>query len=103
MKNNIITSFLISLGINIAGFIANYLSFRNNNWLLLSLKSHGGEITVESGFGAIVSHIYSMRPEGTTSHNFRFSIIMFLLSVTAIALVVLLVLTVIHKLTGKKA
>ena len=98
---NVITSFIIALLTCLCGLGANYYWFTKNHWLMLGFKMHGGEITVENGFGLIVSHIYAMRPEDMDSINIRFNIVMFIIWLLAIWAVIFLVVLIMQKLIRK--
>lgn len=89
---------LIALVLDIAGTVVNYISFIKTQFLLLALRMHGGEITVEVGFGSWANHIYAMRAGDTNSHNFHFSIISFIVFLAALTLLIYIILTVIEKI-----
>ena len=97
MKRPVIAA-LIALVITLAGMYINYRSFLDTQYLRWSLKMHGGEITVENGFGLRVSHIYAMTPEASNSHSLSFSPAGFLIMFLLIAAAVFLLLTVTEKI-----
>lgn len=57
--------FLAGMGINFAGY-------KMYGDMPLSVKSRGGEIIEEYGFGLRAAHIYSMSPDGHDSYEFGF-------------------------------
>ncbi|MBQ8994370.1 MAG: hypothetical protein IJ091_01000 [Oscillospiraceae bacterium] len=97
MKKLIIAA-IIGLVIDGVGTIVNYAYYLKNNYLLLSIRSWGGECMSESGFGAKVFHIYGMMDGDVTTHNFSFSILSFLLFFVLIWLVVWVVLALCGKI-----
>ena len=94
-------SLIISLGINLIGALLNYIYYRFNEHLLLCFRSFGGEITVESAFGLIAVHIYTMDPNGKDSLRIRFYPLLFIAWVLIIALIIFLILFVIGKIRKK--
>ena len=86
-----------------AGMIVNYLSFRENDMLKWAFRNHGGEITIEYGFGLRAVHIYGMRPDQATTHSLHISILGFLASVFAGAVIVWVVLTVSEIIKNRSA
>ncbi|MBR0136161.1 MAG: hypothetical protein IJM18_08160 [Clostridia bacterium] len=48
-------------------------NFKEGNYLRLSVKHHGGEITIEDGPALHAVHTYPMTEEGTASHHFVFA------------------------------
>ena len=97
MKNLTLAG-LIALLLNAAGALINYLYFRANNTLLIKWSSHGGEITVEHGFGGIsATHIYGMMPGDVTTHSLRFSPAVFLISFVLTFAVVYLVVRLVRR------
>ena len=84
---------LISLLIDGLGTFLNYRHFLHTKNLLLSLKVHGGEVTLEFGFGMIATHVYAMLMNGREADSVRFNVICFLVFLFAILLLVLLLLT----------
>ncbi|MBR0385405.1 MAG: hypothetical protein IJI05_02520 [Erysipelotrichaceae bacterium] len=101
MVKRILASISASALINAAGSIINWIAFRNSDHLLLCIRQYGGEITVEQGFGTIASHIYPMTMEGSTSHNFRFSILMFVIWTVVIGGIIFLLMTAVHAVRKK--
>ena len=84
-------AFLISLGITLAVMAVNYVYYLNNKWLLLCLTMHGGEITVQFGFGLVLSHIFAMRPEDHDSIRLRFEPISFVLTILVLTAIIYVV------------
>ncbi len=97
MNKNVLISFFLSLAVCLIGAFVNYRSFLSGKYLLWSLKMYGGEITIEYGFGWIVSHIYGMTPDSTTSHNLRFSPIQFILMLAVGTALFFLIVTLVSK------
>lgn len=93
----------ISLLIVLIGLFINYRSYQERNHLKYSHKFHGGEITIEYGFGLEAVHIYTMEPGGHDSHRLRFSPISFLLYFAGITLIVFAVLTAVLFFRGRQA
>ena len=83
---------------NLAGLVVNYLSFASAGHLKLALRMHGGEITVESGFGLRAVHIYSMTPEGATTHSLGFSPLTLIGGVVLLAAAIFLILLLIGRI-----
>lgn len=98
VMRKLIIAGLVSLLITLTGMYINYRSYIDTDYLKLSLKMHGGEITVENGFGLIVSHIYPMTENASASHNLRISVPGFLLTFLVIAVLITLILTIWQKL-----
>ena len=89
MKRICISALIALLIIGIGMFI-NYRAFQQDHHLKYSIKHHGGEITIEHGFGLQAVHIYAMSPEENDSHTLRFdpiSFLVFLLGITVIVYV----------------
>ena len=80
----LIISFLLTVG----GLLINYLSFKDQGDMPLAIKHFGGEITVMTGFGLKCVHIYAMTPEAGDSVSLSFSIVNFILSFLAVAVIV---------------
>lgn len=91
----LILSAIVSLVLNAAAFVVNYCSWLRDHRLPLALRMHGGEITVELGFGLRGNHIYAMTPEGLTTHNLHFDpLSMILCLLMGIALIYLILLII---------
>lgn len=60
MKNIILKSIIISLGINIMFLIINLVSYFSANRLFLAIKLSGGEWMGYSGFGIMMNKTYPM-------------------------------------------
>lgn len=84
----IYVSIAVSLLIVLAGMFVNYRSYQEDHHLKYSIRMHGGEITIEHGFGLEAVHIYAMEPGGHDSHRLRFDPIGFLLYFAVIAVIV---------------
>lgn len=85
-------SLLISLLIVLIGMLINYRAYQENRYLQYSIRHHGGEITIEHGFGLQAVHIYAMDPADHDSHKLRFSLFSFLLFFIVTAILVYLLL-----------
>ena len=97
----VLLSLIISLVINLAGGLINYIYYRFNRHLLLCFRYFGGEITVESGFGVVFRHIYAMSMEGKDSLSIYFEPLLFAVWVLAIALIIFLILMLAGKFRKK--
>ncbi|MBQ9425594.1 MAG: hypothetical protein IJU42_06590 [Erysipelotrichaceae bacterium] len=97
MKRTVI-SLVSGLVLTLAGMLWNYLSYREDKWLRLAYNMFGGEITIQSGFGLRLVHIYSMRPEKGDSISLRFDPISFLVCLIVLSFLVYVILTVIVKI-----
>ena len=84
----IYVSIAVSLLIVLAGMFVNYRFYQEDHHLKYSIRMHGGEITIEHGFGLEAVHIYAMEPGGQNSHRLRFDPIGFLLYFAVIAVIV---------------
>lgn len=94
---NKVLALAVSLIINgIVQFI-NYRSFAENNHLKICHRMHGGEITIENGFGYFARHIYGMSIEDKTTHSLVFSWPLFLISVLIVAVLIYVIMLVIGK------
>ncbi len=87
MKKYIIPA-VSALILTLAGSWLNYRHFQHTNWLLWSLKSHGGEFTGEWGFGWRVSHVYAMMPGQHDEISIHFDPISFLLTFLVLFLII---------------
>ena len=81
-------SIAVSLFLVLIGMFVNFRSYQADHHLIFSIKNHGGEITIEHGFGLEAVHIYAMEPGGQNSHRLRFDPIGFLLYFAVIAVIV---------------
>lgn len=99
----LIVSAAASLLLTLTGLLVNYIYYQNNQHLLLAYHMHGGEITVESGFGLTVRHIYAMTPNSRDSISCRFSLSGFILTFLLLTLIIWLVRTVIAMIRRPRA
>ena len=97
----ILTAGIGALVVCAAGTLVNYLYFQKNDHLLLSVKMHGGEITVEHGFALRAVHIYGMTQNSTTTHSLGFSPLGLLASLLLSFLLLLGILALAGKLLKK--
>ena len=95
MKRLLIISLVIALVLCAAGCYINYREYNDRHYLKWSVKHHGGEITIEHGFGWRSVHIYGMSPEDHDSHKLEFSVFSLLLTLTALFVVCLLICLVV--------
>ena len=95
-------SVIISLLIVLAGMLVNYRAYQKDHHLKYSIRNHGGEITIEYGFGLEAVHIYTMEMGGHDSHRLRFDIVNFLLSLAAITLIVFVAMTIVTHIMNRK-
>ncbi|MBR2761251.1 MAG: hypothetical protein IKD66_08770 [Solobacterium sp.] len=102
LKRTCLTAFLITLGIMLGGTLINYLYFQSHGYLLFASRMWGGEITRETGFGWVYTHIYSMTPEDRDSISLRFSIPNFILWFFLIFAVSFLAVFLVSKFTAKR-
>ena len=79
---------ILSLAINLVGMYVNYRNFVSENYLLWAFRSHGGEITVEAGFGLRAVHIYPMLPNEKATHSLSFGVLNFAVFLLGIALII---------------
>ncbi|MBR4461098.1 MAG: hypothetical protein IKS51_00725 [Erysipelotrichaceae bacterium] len=92
----------ISLLIVLIGMFINYRAYQEDHYLKYSFKNHGGEITIEHGFGLQAVHIYTMEMGGHDSHRLRFDVISFLLFLAGTALIVYVILTICMFIANKR-
>ena len=102
VMKKLLLSAIISLLIVLAGMLVNYRAYQEDHYLKYSIKNHGGEITIEYGFGLEAVHIYTMEMGGHDSHRLRFDLVNFLLSLAGITLIVFVVMTVGTAIMNKK-
>ena len=98
---NIIISFVISLFTCLCGAGINYYWFTKHNWLKFAFRTHGGEITIENGFGLEAVHTYAMRPEEVDVVGMKFSIALFIIWLLVIWLITFIIVTVVSKIFKK--
>ena len=91
-------SVIVSLVLNAAAFVVNYCSWLRDHRLPLALRMHGGEITVELGFGLRGTHIYGMTPDQLTTHSLRFDPVSMILCLLIGIALVCLILPILGKL-----
>ena len=105
MLKKVLISAGIALVITLAGLYINYRFYLENRHLRWSLKNHGGEITIESGFGLRAVHIYGMTPDQATTHKLVFDPLNFILCLLALTAIILLIIWLggVIKKAGKKA
>lgn len=96
-----ILSAIVSLVLNAAAFVVNYCSWLRDRRLPLALRMHGGEITVELGFGLRGTHIYAMTPESITTHNLHFDPLSMVFCLLVGIVLVYLILLIIGKVRKK--
>lgn len=94
----IVLALIISLAVNLAGALVNYVYYQFNRHMLLCIRHFGGEITIESAFGLVFRHIYAMRPEDRDSLSIRFEPVLFVIWFLAVAVIIYLILFVIGKI-----
>jgi hypothetical protein len=98
MKNHLTLAGAIALAVNLIAALVNYLYYRSNGNLLIGMKTHGGEITIEHGFGGLRAvHIYGMTPDAVTTHTLRFSPLLFLISFCLTLVVVFALLKIVRR------
>lgn len=83
MKKILIISLVLAVIVCSVGCYMNYNAYMESHNLKWSIKNHGGEITIEHGFGWESVHIYGMTPEESDSHKLTFSPFSLLLSLAA--------------------
>ncbi len=88
MKKSILVSAVLSLLICLAGCLINYRSYQSSGSLKWAVRTFGGEITIENGFGWHLVHIYAMTPGQGDTVRLSFSAAGFLLSFLALFAVV---------------
>ncbi|MBO7703298.1 MAG: hypothetical protein J6S26_02540 [Solobacterium sp.] len=93
-------SFLISVLLNAAGMLANYLHYQNTHWLLFGIKSFGGEITMQTGFGWTMVHIYTMEMNGHDTVSLKFSPLSLIPTLIAFTLIAYVILRLIRRIRG---
>ena len=97
----LIVSAIVSLVLNAAAFVTNLVSWGKTHHLPLALRRHGGEITVEQGFGLRGVHIYAMTPQEADAHSLGFDPVSMVLCLLAGIAVVYLILFIAGKILKK--
>ena len=92
MKRTVISA-VFSLIITSIGLIVNLIWYRLNGRLLLGIMMYGGEIVIQSGFGLMFRHIYSMRPDGTDSIRLSFDLLNFIMTFIVVFAIIFVFLT----------
>ena len=103
VMKKLLLSAIISLLIVLIGMFINYRAYQEDHYLKYSFKNHGGEITIEHGFGLQAIHIYTMEMGGHDSHRLRFDVFSFLIYLAGITLIVFIVLSAGSFIARKKA
>lgn len=92
VKRTVISA-VFSLILTSVGLIVNLIWYRLNGRLLLGIRMYGGEIVIQSGFGLMFRHIYSMRPDGADSIRLSFDLLNFIMTFIAIFAIIFVLLT----------
>ncbi|MCR4949934.1 MAG: hypothetical protein K6A40_01280 [Solobacterium sp.] len=82
-----------ALCLTLRGMLINYRAYQSGNYLKWSFKMHGGECTLERGFGLSVFHVYPMTMDGTSTHSLSLDPISFLLSIAILTALIWGILT----------
>ena len=93
----LLISLTAGLVISLLGMLINYRSYLKRGYLKLCITNHGGEITIQDGFGLRCVHIYAMEMGQSGSQSLRFAPVNLLVHILVIALIVYLIITVIEK------
>lgn len=88
-------AFVIALIINAACLVVNYVSYQNTQHLKLARVMHGGEVSVEYGFGLSAVHTYGMMADQTTTHHLVFSWVGFMMSTLIISVMIYMVIQIV--------
>ncbi len=88
----LLTAFLIALIIMLAGAAINYFVYLKQGILPLAWTMHGGEITLQIGFGWRLSHVYAMGAMDHDTITFQFRPLLFLIQFVLTALLIYLFL-----------
>lgn len=91
IKKILMISLVLAVIVCAVGSYVNYNAYMKSHNLKWSVKTYGGEITIEHGFGWESVHIYGMSPEESDSHKLTFSPFSLLLSLAAVFAVCFLV------------
>ena len=86
----------IALTLTFIGMYINYRSFQDDGRLKVAARMHGGEITVEHGFGLQAVHIYAMTPEESDAVSLRFSAFSFVTTAVLIFAAVYILLFLVN-------
>ena len=86
----------IALTLTFIGMYINYRSFQEDGRLKFAARMHGGEITVEHGFGLQAVHIYAMTPEESDAVSLRFSVFSFVTTAVLIFAAVYILLFLVN-------
>lgn len=103
MKKLIIKSVVITTIINAIGVLANYLTAKLGDFLLIYVSQSGGEYRGYVGFGILLEHIYPMT-DGTTPSkitHISFSILNFITYYVLIFLIVFLIMYLVKRYKEK--
>ena len=92
MLKRVLVSAAIALVITLAGLYINYRCYLEHQHLRWSLKQHGGEITIENGFGLRAVHVYGMTADQAATHKLVFDPLNFILCHVAVTAVIFLIL-----------
>ena len=92
VKRTVISA-VFSLILTSVGLVINLIWYRLNGRLLLGVRMYGGEIVIQSGFGLLYRHIYSMAIDGHDTISLRFDILSFILTFIVIFAAVFVILT----------
>ena len=90
LKKILLISLILAIAVCVSGCIVNYRTYNEQNRLKWASKHHGGEITVEYGFGWHAVHIYGMSPEDHDSHKIEFSLLSAVLSFVSVYVICVL-------------
>ena len=102
MKKSIFVSAVLSLLICMAGCLINYRSYQSSGSLKWAVRTFGGEITIENGFGWHLVHIYAMTPGQGDTVRLSFSVPGFILSFLAVFAAVCIVVVLIRFLRTRR-
>ena len=92
-----IVSFLAGVFLTLAGLLTNYLYYQKNHTLLLARRMFGGEITVETGFGLKMIHIYGMTPLDSGSVSLRFDPLSFIISILIFTILIFIIISLLNR------
>ncbi|GEM_PF-2581935 len=101
-RNPWIIPVVIALVLDVGGTLVNYFYYRANNWLLWAVRMHGGEVTVEIGFGLRAVHLFAMTPDDITTHSLVPSPLGFLLTLMLLTACVRALLLLAGMFHGRK-
>ena len=89
------------LFLTLAGMLWNYLNFRKNHWLKFAYSGHGGEITIQYGFGWRLVHIFAMEMGQSDSISLKFDPFSFLFCFLLCTASVFLAVTIMGRIVKK--